>query len=123
MVRTTTVRQRIGAGFLAVMMLVLTTAAIVAACPAGCCEPDGALTIGRVMACCEMPSVGEREPASAEPARAATLAFAASHVALPESTNRTDLDARAAVATHVPDGGGHHRLHAPLFLVNAQFLI
>ena len=123
MVRTTTVRRRIGAGFLAVMMLVLTTAAIVVACPAGCCEPDGVLTIGRTMACCEIPSVEEREPASAEPARAATVAFGAPHLALPQSADSIGLDARVAVTTHVPDGGGHHRLHAPPFLVNAQFLI
>ena len=64
---STTARQRIGAGFLAMLMLALLGAGLLTDCPPGCCEA-GELSIARKMECCETPTMTERSPASSEPA-------------------------------------------------------
>lgn len=120
--KTMTAAHRCGAGSLAALLLVITTLSVLAICPASCCEPGAEMTIGRAMACCEMPTVSERERDPAPPARTANLTPSAPLV-LHLGTTGADLDTRSPRIADATTNGDQRRLHAPLFLINAQFRI
>lgn len=102
------------------MLLALLGAGLLADCPPGCCEA-GELSIARKMDCCETPSMTNRSPASSEPVltvRIAPLVLLLAFDALPSGLE-LDAPVRAlASGTEAPP-----RTDAPLFLLNAQFLI
>jgi hypothetical protein len=117
---TATTRQRIGAGLLAMLMLALFGAGLLAECPPGCCEA-GELSIARKMECCEIPTMTERSPASSEAAitvRIAPQVFLPAFEVLPATSELEPSERPVYHGTAAPP-----RSDAPLFLLNAQFLI
>lgn len=102
------------------MILALFGAGLLADCPPGCCEA-GELTIARKMECCETPTMSGRSPVSSEPAvavRIAPHALLLAFDALPAAAEFQQSVRPAFNETTAPP-----RRDAPLFLLNAQFLI
>ena len=115
----TSLRQRLGASVLAMLLLVLAASGIVVDCAPGCCERDE-VTIARLMDCCE-PTMEARDPSAVETVPAARV-HAQSFTLAPREIAAVDVHPprSSSETTHRPL---HRRTDAAIFLLNAQFLI
>lgn len=102
------------------MILALLGAGLLADCPPGCCEA-GELSIARKMECCEMPTMTDRSPASSE--AAVTVRITPHAVLLAIDALPSGLALEPAEHPHPGSTTAPPRADAPLFLLNAQFLI
>lgn len=101
-------------------MLALLGLSLTADCPPGCCEA-GDLSIARQMECCEAPAMSQRSPVSAQ---AALTVRVMPHVLITAAdVVATQLQVEPTLRPRSIDATAPLRGDAPLFLLNAQFLI